>query len=176
MIQQIQAYYGHWTLEIVYEHGFVSKLDHINKTEPKISYELISACWRAAVYNALQFNHDVRVLEWWINDYYCCSRDRFDMADLFKFALCFKSLNVPKWIQHDNHGQLPQYTRTFTCSDSEIACWLYEHGCHLRIELPIYECSAAGIKLPVCQVVFDTTRYLQMQKAIGHSSDLCYRS
>lgn len=142
---QIDAFcfsYDKWTLESASKRGFVSKLDRIHLLEPKREVKFHTTRFRAAVFTAIKKGYDTRVIEWWLNKYRPKSRNTI-MSDILRIAVFSNRLDVLKWLLQDNQGQLPNYDYPFLCSEPETAYWLFENGRQLRMEFPMYKCSAA---------------------------------
>lgn len=77
------------SLGIASKRTFLSKLNQIHQEESREGIDFHLCRFRAAVYNAVKYNYDIRVLEWWINKYRFWSYKRHEVPDIFMYALHF---------------------------------------------------------------------------------------
>lgn len=142
--RQIDAFRfsGQWTLERASKRGFVRKLAqvHMQELNPD-DHALRTVRIRAAVYNAVKYGYDIRVLHWWLDSFMPEAKPHMLIA-LCPFAIRFGRLDILKWLYAEMQDELPRSNQAVECCDPETAYWLYAHGSRLLVEFRIYECSA----------------------------------
>lgn len=146
VMRQIDAFRfnGQWTLERASKRGFVHKLAlaHLRELNQDDDDALRTLRFRTAVYKAVKYGYDIRVLQWWLNNFLPEAKPQMLYA-ICPFAIRFGRLSVLKWLYAEMQGKLPRSVHAVDCFDPETAYWLYEHGSHLLVEFRMYDCSAA---------------------------------
>lgn len=143
--RQIDAFRfsGQWTLERASKRGFVRKLVVVHLQElNQDDHALRTHRFHAAVYNAVKYGYDIRVLQWWLDSFMPEAKPHMLLA-LCPFAIRFGRLKILQWLYAETQGKLPRSIQAVDCFDPETAYWLYEHCSHLLVEFRMYECSAA---------------------------------
>lgn len=116
-----------WSLESASKLGFVRLLDRLLKLEwPGFNSECRAIRLTQTVEDAMDYEYNVHVLEWWLTRY-MPDQTVFPLARVLKRAIQRSQFPVLEWLHKETKGELPHLSEPLLSTDPDVVAWLLDH-------------------------------------------------